>query len=124
MPASRAAGAALLVTAGAAAAVAAVALHWPAPARPSDPACDVAARLVQAMDLTTLGDQVALRARAAELSDVLLSVSGVDAAADQARATGTRIAQVLGDPSATVGDLEAAVGPVTGKCGLGAPPPD
>ena len=113
---SRAAAAALLLTTGAAAAVAAVALHWPEPAHPGDPVCGAADRLVHAMDLSTLGDQAELRARAAELADALLSVDDDDEDWDGARTTGRQVADVLADPAATVDDLAAAIAPVTAQC--------
>ena len=113
---SRAAGAALLLTAGAAAAVTAVVLQWPGPDPSVDPVCAAAVRLVSAMDLTSLGDQAELRARAAEFADALLSVPA-DEDADHARETGRKVASVLADPAATVDDLAAAIDPVMDQCG-------
>ena len=131
---SRAGGAAVLATAAAAAMVAAIALHWPQPARSGDPVCGALDRLVAAMDLTSLGDQAELRARAAELADTLLSISSADASgSDEDPAGGGRagqagqvdagqagraIALVLSDPMATVDDLATAIAPVVTQCRL------
>ena len=71
------------------------------------------ADLRSALDLSSVGDQAVVRARAAELADMLGS-SAAKGSVD--RAVARRMLAVLDDPGATLADLQLAVEPVAGPC--------
>ncbi len=78
--------------------------------------CAAVEDVIRALDLTSLGDQAALPARAAELAD-LLRRSEPPADVD---AAGVMIA-VLADGDATVQDLAEALEPVADRCSVELP---
>ena len=75
--------------------------------------CASVAGLRSALDLSSVGDQAVVRARAAELADMLGS-SAAKGSVD--RAVARRVLAVLDDPGATLADLQRAVEPVAGQC--------
>jgi hypothetical protein len=84
--------------------------------------CALVARLQDATDLSSVGDQAVIRARAAALADAL----GVDhggsqqeadpAEQDRAELAGRRIRALLADPNATVQELTEALEPIASAC--------
>jgi len=109
-----------LLTAAAAAAVVMVAqesVSTPAPVT-AEQVCASVADLRSALDLSSVGDQAVVRARAAELAD-MLGDSPAKGSVD--RAVARRMLAVLDDPGATLADLQRAVEPVAGQC-PGLPP--
>jgi hypothetical protein len=118
---ARIAAALALVLAGAA--VAALLLDWPAPSnRPT--ACAALDELSAALTRDTLGDQAAVRARAAALADLLDDPSAAPGPAAgtpaPAPARDVRISEairdLLDDPAATVEQLVAVLVPIADAC--------
>ncbi len=104
-----------LLTAAAAGAVMMVAqesVSTPAPVT-VEQVCASVADLRAALDLSSVGDQAVVRARAAELADMLGS-SAATGSVD--RAVARRMLAVLDDSGATLSDLQRAVEPVAGQC--------
>jgi hypothetical protein len=98
-------------------AVGAVVSPWPV-ARP-DPTgvCRALADLDDAIDLVTISDQAAVRARAAALADALVTQGfGEDPSDGSAAVAGRRIVEVLDQPGSTVADLVVVLGPVERHC--------
>ena len=75
--------------------------------------CAGVAELRASMDLSSVGDQAVVRARAAELAD-MRDRSAAEGSLDQAVAR--RMLAVLDDSGATLADLQRAVEPVAGQC--------
>lgn len=107
-----------LLALGAVAAVSAVLL----PGQPLHPdpgtPCPAVAGLDEAMDLTTVGDQVVVRARAAALADALAHRAAGD---DPGRGDALRVQDLLDlleDPGATVAELVDVVEPLAEDCGI------
>ena len=103
-----------LLTVVAAGAVIVVAREWSSPPRDASAVqvCLAVSELRAALDLSSLGDQVSLRARAAHLADLLAVGAEGYSAATSAR----RIVLVLDDPRASVADLALAIDPVVAQC--------
>lgn len=104
-----------LLTAAAAGSVVMVAqesVSTPAPVT-AEQVCAAVADLRAALDLSSVGDQAVVRARAAELAD-LLDGSASEGSLDQAVAQ--RLLAVLDDSGATLADLQRVVEPVAGQC--------
>ncbi len=104
-----------LLTAAATAAVVMVAQESVSPPAPvtAEQVCAGVADMQAAMDLSSVGDQATVRARAAELVG-MLDRSAATGSADQVVAR--RILAVLDDSGATLADLQRAVEPVAGAC--------
>ncbi|MDH3958546.1 MAG: hypothetical protein OEV20_01740 [Actinomycetota bacterium] len=104
-----------LLTAAATGAVLLVAMEpvsTPAPVTAGQ-VCASVADLRSALDLSSVGDQAVVRARAAELADMLAS-SAAKGSVD--RAVARRVLALLDDSGATLADLQRAVEPVAGQC--------
>ncbi len=108
--------AALVISAGAAAAIATVVVGWPDRSVVEHPVCVTLTDLTQVMDLSSVRDQAELRARAAELVDALLSHSDDTLSEQQAARIAERISAILADPGATVPDLTVSIEPVAQAC--------
>ena len=134
---SRAAVVALLLTVGATAVVGSLLSGWPVPpVRGEAPVCPTAAALERAIDLTSVGDQTVLRARATAFAHALLDPAlgsdgreaegeavgvaadgSVAALSDEVRMSmGRQILDILDDPAATVAELAEAAAPVVRAC--------
>jgi hypothetical protein len=114
---NRPAVAAALLVAAAAGAVALLAVLWaqPVPAATGEQVCAAVADLQDALDLSSVGDQAVLRARAAQLADRLddpAPRAGPEGSASVAR----DILRVLDDPRSTLADLAGAIAPVVRQC--------
>ena len=111
---SRSAVAGALLTVAAAGAVGLVAREWIAPGVPpsGDDVCVAATQTLDALGQSA-GDQVALRARAAHLADLLVDRAEDDSAS---AAMARSVVEVLDDPVATVSDLSAALDPIVTRC--------
>jgi hypothetical protein len=109
--------AALLLAAAATGSVALVMAQWgqPVPAATSTTICVAVADLQDALDLSSVGDQAALRSRAAKLADLLTDPAPSDGPKGSA-SVARDILTVLGDPRSTVADLAVAISPVVGQC--------
>lgn len=110
--------AAALLAVGAVAGVAAALL--PEPALHPDPGtvCSAVAGLDGALDLTSVGDQVVVRARAAALADALARrAAGADAGEQDAGAA-RALLDLLEDPGATAAQLVEVVQPLADGCGV------
>lgn len=112
--------AALALVGGALATVAAVA----APSAPAhtgmEAVCRASADLSSTMALSTVTQQVAIRARAAALADALGARGSRPPGVDQdLAAVGSQVVAVLEDPRGTVGDLAIVVRPVVRACAEG-----
>ncbi len=105
-----------LLTLAAAGMVGLVAREWsgPAPTPTSAEVCAAAADVLNALG-ASVGDQVVLRTRAAQLADTLIDRSAEDPEANT-QATARRVVAVLDDPAATVSDLARVVRPVAEQC--------
>jgi hypothetical protein len=105
-----------LLTLAAAGTVGLVAREWsgPAAAPTSAEVCAAAADVLNALG-ASVGDQVVLRTRAAQLADTLIDRSAEDSEATS-QATARRVVAVLDDPAATVSDLAGVVRPVAEQC--------
>ncbi len=108
--------AAALLTAAATGAVVLVLAEWVQPVPEATPAhvCVAVADLQDALDLSSVGDQAVLRARAAHVADLLRAPSRADLPGS--RPVARRMVAVLGDPGATVSDLATAIGPIVREC--------
>jgi hypothetical protein len=106
-----------LLTVAAAGSVVLVALEWSqtVPGATSAQICGAVGDLRDALDLSSLGDQAVLRARAAQVADMLSAPSKKDGPTGAA-AVSHKIVAVLDDQGATVGDLAAAIEPIVAQC--------
>jgi hypothetical protein len=109
--------AAALVTLAAAGSVVLVARQWaePVPGASSEQVCQAVAELQDALDLSSLGDQAVLRARASRLADLLAD----PAPKEESRvsvAVARDIVAVLDDQRSTVADLAGAIAPIARQC--------
>jgi hypothetical protein len=109
--------AAALLTVAAAGSIMLVAREWaePAPGATSEQICAAVDDLRDALDLSSLADQAVLRARAANLADIL-AVPSLKGGPAGATSVAARIVAVLDDPGATVADLSEAVMPIARQC--------
>jgi hypothetical protein len=109
--------AAVLLAAAAAGSVLLVAWEraQPVTAATSDQICVAVASLQDALDLSSLGDQAVLRARAAHLADLLADPSPEDGPEGSA-SVAQDVVTVLDDSRATVADLAEAIAPVVTFC--------
>ena len=109
---------AVLLASGAAVAVTGLLGGWPiAVGGREEAVCPAVHDLVAVMDLRTVAEQSALRVRAAELADSLLTADGAAPMTPaQRHATGEAIVGLLDDPAATVPQLALVVGPVLVAC--------
>lgn len=83
----------------------------PATAATTEQVCAAVTELTGALDLSSVGDQVAVRAHAAELADLL---AAGERAAD--RQSAQRIVSILVRSQATVTELAEAVAPLVAEC--------
>ena len=108
-----------LIVAAAVVAVGWIGRAWsePVPRPTRAQVCTAVEEVRGALDMSSLGDQVVLPTRAAELADLLDRRAGGDPAATFPVAA-RRIAAVLEDSRATVADLVDAIAPIARECGL------
>jgi hypothetical protein len=109
--------AAALVTLAAAGSLVLVARQWaaPEPVASSKQVCQAVAELQDAVDLSSLGDQAVLRARASRLADMLANPAPKGESKDKVAVAGDIVA-VLDDPRSTVADLTRAIAPIARLC--------
>jgi hypothetical protein len=109
--------AAILLAAAAAGSVLLVARQeaQPVPEPSSEQICSAVANLQDALDLSSVGDQAVLRARGAQVADLLATASPKDGPEGSASVAQSIVA-VLDDPRATVADLSTAIAPIVGEC--------
>jgi hypothetical protein len=109
--------AAILLATAAAGSVALVAAQWaqPAPAATAGQICEAVADLQEALDLSSVGEQAALRARAAKLVDLLTDPAPIEGPTGS-ESVARSILTVLDNPRSTVADLAAAIAPVVSQC--------
>jgi hypothetical protein len=114
---NRSDGAAILLAAAAAGSVLVVARQGaqPIPAPSSEQICRSVANLRDALDLSSVGDQAVLRARGAQLADLLAAASPKDGPEGSALVAKSIVA-VLDDPRSTVADLAGAIAPIVSEC--------
>ncbi len=106
-----------LLTVAAAASVLLVAREWtqPAPGPTSDQICVAVEDLRDAVDLSSVGDQAVLRARASHVADLLGAPPSEDALTSSAEVS-RQLVRVLDDQGATVADLGEAIEPIVAQC--------
>ncbi len=109
--------AAAVLTVAAAGSLVLVARQWsaPVPVATSEQVCAAVTDLQDALDLSSLGDQAVLRARASQLADMLADPSPRDGS-EVPRSVARDMVAVLDDQRATVADLTGAIAPIVRQC--------
>lgn len=109
--------AAALLSVAAAGSLVLVARQWsaPVPVATSEQICAAVADLQDALDLSSLGDQAVLRARASQLADMLADPSPKKGP-EVPRSVARDVVAVLDDRRATVADLAGAIAPIVRQC--------